>query len=55
MTGAGTDLLQTARAQVGLARLEGVNEPDLERPAQRGISAHNRITAMTAKAAATMT
>jgi hypothetical protein len=55
MTDAGTYLLQAAGAQVGLARLEGVNEPDLERPAQRGIRAHSRMTAITAKATATMT
>jgi hypothetical protein len=55
MAGAGPDLLQAAGAEVGLSGLEGVNEPHLEGPAHRGIRAHSRMTAMTAKAAATMT
>jgi hypothetical protein len=56
MTCAGPDLLLTARAEVGLAGLERVDQKtDVDLVVQRGISAHSRITAMTARAAATMT
>jgi hypothetical protein len=55
VSGGGSDLLLTTRADVALARLERMDQTDLDLVGQRGISAHSSITAMTAKAAATMT
>jgi hypothetical protein len=55
MTGPGLDLLPATRADIGLAGLKGVNATDLDGSAQRGISAHRRMAAMTAKAATTIT
>jgi hypothetical protein len=55
MAGARPDLLEAPRAQVGLLGLKGMDQADLQRPAQRGINAHSRITAITTKAAMTMT
>jgi len=53
--GAGRDLLLTPGAEIGLGRLERVDQADLDRSVQRGISAHTRRRAITANAAATMT
>jgi hypothetical protein len=54
MTGAGTDFLMASRAEVRLARLVRVDLPDLDL-AQRGMSAHSRMAAITTNAAATIT
>jgi hypothetical protein len=51
----GTDVLEAAGAEVGLAGLEGMDEADFLRPVQRGINAQSRIPAITAKATTTMT
>jgi hypothetical protein len=52
------DLLVAARAEVGLARLVGLDGADLDvvvGRCQRGSSAHNRSRATTTKAATTNT
>jgi hypothetical protein len=53
--GAWPDVLLATRAHVGLQGLERLYPPDLDRTAQRGISAHSSSPATTATAAATMT
>ena len=55
MPSARPDLLQAARADVGLVGLKGMDQANLDRPAQRGIKAQSRIPAITAKATSTMT
>jgi hypothetical protein len=55
MPSPGPDLLHAAGAQVGLVGLERVDQTDLDGSAQRGINAHSRITAITRKAAITIT
>jgi hypothetical protein len=55
MAGAGCDLLKATRTDVGLVGLERVDQADLDRPVQRGIRAHSRITAITTKAATKIT
>jgi hypothetical protein len=55
MAGAGLDALPATGADIRLASLERVDATDLERPAQRGISAHRRMAAITAKAATNIT
>jgi hypothetical protein len=44
-----------AGADVGLHRLERLDTADLDRPVQRGISAHSSSPATTASAVATIT
>jgi hypothetical protein len=55
MPGPRPDFLHAARAQVGLVGLERVDQTDLDGSAQRGIKAQSRITAITTKAAITIT
>jgi hypothetical protein len=55
MASAGLDPLPAARTDIRLPSLKGVDAADLDRSAQRGISAHRRMRAMTAKAATTIT
>jgi hypothetical protein len=55
MADADGDVLIAAGAQVRLGRLVRVDPADLDVLAQRGISAHNKQTATTRKAAATYT
>jgi hypothetical protein len=55
MAGAGLDALPAARTDVRLPGLKRVDAADLDRSAQRGISAHRRMAAITAKAAMTIT
>jgi hypothetical protein len=55
MAGAGHDLLQAARTQVGLVGLKRMDQTDLDGSVQRGIRAQSRITAITANATITMT
>jgi hypothetical protein len=54
VSGAGTDLLEAARADVGLAGPVRVNLADLDLT-QRGMRAQSRMAAMTTNAAATIT
>ncbi len=49
------DVLEAAGAEVGLAGLKRMDEADFLRRVQRGIKAHSRIPAITAKATTTMT
>ncbi len=51
----GPDVLMAAGADVGLQRLERLDTTDLDRPVQRGISAHSSKPATTANAVATIT
>jgi hypothetical protein len=51
----GPDVLMAAGADVGLHRLERLDTADLDRPVQRGISAHSSSPATTASAVATIT
>jgi hypothetical protein len=55
VTGARPNLLEAPGTDVGLVRLERVDLADLDGSAQRGINAHSRRRAITAKAAARRT
>lgn len=55
VAGASLDALPATRADIRLPGLKGVDAADLDGSAQRGISAHRRIAAMTANAAMTIT